>query len=188
LAKKDYYRRDMIFDSEISQKEAFDLFLNSHNTYSRLFNSALRLCGNADDAHDILQEVLTKASRSPKLPEDDPGKRRYIFRSISNEWIDEYRRRQRAEITLVPLEDHQNTSESLFQEEGPPITLEDLEEALCRVNPEEFRTAVLLCDFEQLSYQEVADATNVPIGTVRSRVNRGRIQLRNYLRPLLSAS
>lgn len=147
-----------------------------------IYNFAYRLTGDPDDAADLTQEVLLRVRRG--LPGYRPGSfPAWLWRITRNAFIDELRKRGRRPTVSLPEEvDRIDVGASPSPDEVlNRIRLgEDVQEALLKL-PYEFREAVILCDVVGLSYQEIADVLEVPLGTVRSRIHRGRTMLRDLL-------
>lgn len=146
-----------------------------------IYNFAYRLAGNADDAHDLVQEVLLRVRRG--LDAYTPGSfTGWLWRITRNAFLDEVRRRRRR--PTVPLADEDRGEAGMAPEPHEVLASvrlgEDVQAALLQL-PYEFREAVVLCDVVGLSYDEIAEAVRVPIGTVRSRIHRGRAMLRELL-------
>jgi len=147
-----------------------------------LYNYALRMTGNADDAHDLLQETYLKAFRFWDKYEKGTNVRAWLFRIMKNTYINLYRKAVK-EPDTVDYNDIQNfyniirensTDANDLQEKLFGRLLDDdVTEALESL-PEEFRTVVILCDIEGLTYEEIAEFVECPVGTVRSRLHRGR--------------
>ena len=142
---------------------------------------AYRLTGNSDDAQDLVQEVLLKVRKG--LETYKPGSLEgWLSRITTNTFLDETRRRRRRPVDLLP-EDPDRVLPA-----GPAADValaaevlpDDVQQALARL-PEEYRVAVVLCDVVGLSYQEIGESLDVPVGTVRSRIHRGRALLRKSL-------
>lgn len=148
----------------------------------KIYNFAYRLTGNPDDAHDLVQEVLLRVRRG--LAEYQPGSfDGWLWRITRNAFLDEVRKRKRRPTTPLPEEvDRWDVASSAAADvEYLRITLgDDIQKALLEL-PMEFREAVVLCDVVGLSYEEIALAVAVPIGTVRSRIHRGRKMLRELI-------
>ncbi|MCI0543370.1 MAG: sigma-70 family RNA polymerase sigma factor [Actinobacteria bacterium] len=148
----------------------------------KIYNFAYRLTGNPDDAHDLVQEVLLRVRKG--LADYQPGSfEGWLWRITRNAFLDEIRKRNRRPISPIPDEvDRWETASSAGADiEYDRITLgDDIQKALLDL-PLEFREAVVLCDVVGLSYEEIASAVAVPIGTVRSRIHRGRRMLRGLL-------
>jgi len=148
----------------------------------KIYNFAYRLTGNPDDAHDLVQEVLLRVRRG--LASYQPGSfEGWLWRITRNAFLDDVRRRNRRPTSPLPEEvdrwDAAATDPADIEYDR--ITLgDDIQKALLEL-PIEFREAVVLCDVVGLSYEEIAMAAAVPIGTVRSRIHRGRKMLRGLL-------
>jgi RNA polymerase sigma-70 factor (ECF subfamily) len=146
-----------------------------------LYTVAYRLTGNHDDAQDLVQEVLVRVQRG--LATYRPGSMEgWLSRIATNAFLDDVRRRKRRPLDLVG--DHIESvtggapsADEVVEAEQLP---DDLQDAL-RTLPDEYRVAVVLCDVVGLTYAEIAASLDVPVGTVRSRIHRGRSQLRVVL-------
>jgi RNA polymerase sigma factor (sigma-70 family) len=149
---------------------------------ARVYRLAYRLTGNSHDAEDLTQEVFVRVFRS--LDSYIPGTfEGWLHRITTNLFLDMARRRQR--IRFEGLADE--TESRLGGSEPTPAQAfddrhldGDIHAALMALAPE-YRAAVILCDIEGLSYEEIADTLGVKLGTVRSRIHRGRAQLRQAL-------
>lgn len=148
----------------------------------KIYNFAYRLTGNPADAHDLVQEVLLRVRKG--LEEYQPGSfEGWLWRITRNAFLDEVRRRNRRPTSPLPEDvDRWDVASSAGADvEYGRITLgDDIQKALLEL-PLEFREAVVLCDIVGLSYEEIANAAAVPIGTIRSRIHRGRKMLRGLL-------
>jgi RNA polymerase sigma-70 factor (ECF subfamily) len=154
-----------------------------------LYNYALRMTSNPDDAADLVQETYLKAFRFWDKYEKGTNIRAWLFRIMKNSYINKYRKETK-EPDTVDYDDIQNFYNSIKAESADPNDLQrkifgglledDIAKAL-EALPEEFRTVVILCDIEGLSYEEIAEFVDCPIGTVRSRLHRGRKILRGML-------
>lgn len=152
-------------------------------TYGRkIYNFAYRLTGNPDDSADLVQEVLLRVKRG--LPTYRPGSfEGWLWRITRNAFLDEVRRRKRRPTSPLPEEIDRVPAMS---SPSPDEVLasyrlgEDIQKALLKL-PYDFRESVVLCDIVGLSYEEIATAVAVPVGTVRSRIHRGRKMLRESL-------
>lgn len=148
----------------------------------KIYNFAYRLTGNPDDAHDLVQEVLLRVRRG--LANYQPGSfEGWLWRITRNAFLDDVRRQKRRPTSPLPDEvdrwDRASTESADI--EYARISLgDDIQKALLEL-PFEFREAVVLCDVVGLSYEEIARAVAVPIGTVRSRIHRGRKMMRELL-------
>ena len=149
---------------------------------ARVYRLAYRLTGNSHDAEDLTQEVFVRVFRS--LDSYVPGTfEGWLHRITTNLFLDMARRRQR-----IRFEGLADETEARFggSEPTPAEAFDDrhldgdIHAALMALAPE-YRAAVILCDIEGLSYEEIADTLGVKLGTVRSRIHRGRAQLRQAL-------
>ncbi len=154
-----------------------------------LYNYALRMTSNADDADDLVQETYMKAFRFWDKYEKGTNIRAWLFRIMKNTYINRYRKEVK-EPDTVDYDDIQNFYKSIRYATADPNDLEEkifgglLEDNVARAIeslPEDFRTVVILCDIEGLSYEEIAEFVDSPIGTIRSRLHRGRKMLRAKL-------
>jgi RNA polymerase sigma factor (sigma-70 family) len=146
-----------------------------------LYTVAFRLTGNHDDAQDLVQEVLLRVRRG--LATYQPGSLEgWLSRITTNAFLDEVRRRKRRPLEVVPA----LPERTLGVDPDPDETIsrtrlpEDVQAALAAL-PDDFRAAVVLCDVVGLDYAEIALALDIPPGTVRSRIHRGRALLRKAL-------
>lgn len=174
---------------------AFENLVVAHQR--ALYHFALRLTGNDQDAEDLLQEALLRAYRSFDRFAPGTAFDRWVYRIIYHLFVDGYRHRKRQSVHLTSLDEPIAAEDSDIQREIPDGRPTPDELALRRefqrqvktaltTLPAEFRTAVVLCDVQGLSYEEIAQIMNCSIGTVRSRIHRGRRQLRERLRPYLA--
>ncbi|MDH3498871.1 MAG: sigma-70 family RNA polymerase sigma factor [Acidimicrobiia bacterium] len=148
----------------------------------KIYNFAYRLTANTDDAADLTQEVLLRVKRG--LASYEPGSfEGWLWRITRNAFLDEVRRRQRRPTVPLPDRDdrfHPGSTPSPDEVLAAIRLDENTQNALLKL-PYEFREAVVMCDVIGLSYEEIAAACGVPVGTVRSRIHRGRRQLRELI-------
>ncbi len=155
-----------------------------------LYAAAVRLTRNPADAEDLLQETYLRAYRAFSSFEEGTNLRAWLYRIMTNAYINVYRKRQREPQTISAddvdewylydqLADsgREPSAEAEVLESLPD---EEVQEALAAL-PEQFRLAVLLGDVEGFSYKEIAEILDVPIGTVMSRLHRGRRALQKRL-------
>ena len=159
---------------------SWDDLVRQHS--SRVYRLAYRLTGNQHDAEDLTQEVFVRVFRS--LPSYTPGTfEGWLHRITTNLFLDMARRRQRIRFeglgdqAVGLLRDDEPTPAQAFDARHLDT---DVQQALEALAPE-YRAAVVLCDIEGLSYEEIAATLGVKLGTVRSRIHRGRAQLRAAL-------
>ena len=148
---------------------------------SNLYSAAYRLTRNAADAEDLVQETVLRAYRGFHQFEPGTNLKAWIYRILTNTFINNYRKKQREPQTVSDDEVEDWYLYSKMAEDGSEPSAEasvleslpdeDVQEALSSL-PEPFRIAVLLADVEGFSYKEIAEITGVPIGTVMSRLHR----------------
>ena len=142
---------------------------------------AYRLTGNDADAQDLVQEVLLRVRRG--LETYRPGSLEgWLSRITTNAFLDEVRRRRRRPTVALPDDPDRVLVGAEDAEAALAATTlpDDVQDAI-RALPDDFRAAVVMCDVVGLSYEEIAAELGVPIGTVRSRIHRGRAALRGVL-------
>jgi RNA polymerase sigma-70 factor (ECF subfamily) len=147
----------------------------------RTYRLAYRLSGNAQDAEDLTQETFIRVFRS--LSSYQPGTfEGWMHRITTNLFLDMVRRRNRVRMDPLPEDYDRVPGDEPSPEQAFTATNldPDLQEALDSLAPE-FRAAVVLCDVEGLSYEEIGATLGVKLGTVRSRIHRGRQALRASL-------
>jgi RNA polymerase sigma-70 factor, ECF subfamily len=154
-----------------------------------LYNYALRMTNDPDDAQDLLQETFLKAFRFWDKYEQGTNIRAWLFRILKNSYINRYRRDSK-EPETVDYDEVQNFFTSIRHTSADPNDLQQsifgnlLEDEVAGAIaelPEDFRTVVILSDIEGLTYEEIAEFVDCPVGTVRSRLHRGRKMLRAAL-------
>jgi RNA polymerase sigma-70 factor (ECF subfamily) len=147
-----------------------------------LYNYAMRMTSNPDDAHDLLQETYLKAYRFWDKYEKGTNIRAWLFRIMKNTYINLYRKTVK-EPDTVDYDEIKNFYNTIKDESADPNDLQEklfgqlLDDEVAKALeslPEDFRTVVILCDIEGLTYEEIADFVECPVGTVRSRLHRGR--------------
>jgi RNA polymerase sigma factor (sigma-70 family) len=149
---------------------------------ARVYRLAYRLTGNRQDAEDLTQDVFIRVFRS--LDTYEPGNfRGWIHRITTNLFLDRVRRKSRLRMDGFGdgAEERLPSHEVLPEYAVHDANFDpDIEAALASLS-DEFRVAVVLCDIEGLSYEEISDVLGIKLGTVRSRIHRGRTQLRETL-------
>ncbi len=144
-----------------------------------LYSVAYRLAGNDDDAQDLVQESLIRVRRG--LERYEPGSLQgWLARIVTNVFLDEMRRRKRRPTDALPDDPGPVLPPAPAADQVYTGLSAEIQRALSAL-PDDFRVPVVLCDVSDLSYEQIAEATGVPIGTVRSRLHRGRRMLRAAL-------
>lgn len=156
-----------------------------------LYGMALRLTRDEEKAADLVQEACLKAYRALNSFEPGTNFRAWVFRIMTNTFITDYHRRRREASSVTDLENRSHyqrfvgsgstrTAKQAESQLLDKMMSDDIKSALDDL-PEDFRQAVLLCDVEGFSYKEIAEILDCPIGTVMSRLYRGRRMLQNML-------
>jgi RNA polymerase sigma-70 factor (ECF subfamily) len=171
------------------RQQEFEGLIEPH--LNSLFSTALRMTHNQNDAEDLVQDTLFKAFRAFEQYQKNTNFRAWAFRILVNTYITAYRKaiRQPQKISYDDLEEfylYKKLDESIALQETPKEDFlenffeDDVKDALEKL-PYQFRLVVLLCDVEGFSYNEIAKIIDAPLGTVMSRLYRGRKLLQRNL-------
>jgi len=178
--------------SSLSDSELASIFEADALPYlDQLYGTALRMTRSPADAEDLVQDTYAKAFAAFRSYEQGTNLRAWLFRILRNTFINNYRKAQRQpssgpseELTdgqLLDLEQRNSGGVRSAENEALERLGDDEIAAAMATIPEDFRTAVYLADVEGFSYKEIADIMETPVGTVMSRVHRGRKALRALL-------
>jgi RNA polymerase sigma-70 factor (ECF subfamily) len=165
------------------EEEAWELIIQRY--HRRVFNIAYQFVGRVEEAEDLTQEIFLKLFHS--LDKFDLGASlvNWLVRVAKNHCVDYYRKKRREMAAMIQDEEVLALARARGQTPFGQLANREssgrLREALARL-PEHLRTAVLMRDIQDLSYQEIADRLGIPEGTVKSRINRGRAELARRLR------
>ena len=154
-----------------------------------LYNFALRLSGESEEAKDLLQETFLKAYRFFDKFQQGTNCKAWLFRIMKNSYINRYRKAQKApeSVDFDAVSDFYHSirpdgeTGNNMQQEVFSQLLDDQVVTAVEKLPSDFRTVVILSDLEDFTYEEIAEFVDCPVGTVRSRLHRGRRLLREYL-------
>lgn len=182
-ARVDEARRRRFFQSEVER------------LMDRLYGTGLRLTRNRADAEDLVAEALTTAWSRLETLNDLQAFEKWVFRILTNTFVSRQRRRRETPATELERDDEEGDPEALFDRLHQPFLLwwdnpeqrlldrlacKDIERALDGLQ-DPFRLAVVLVDLEGFTYAEAAESLSVPVGTVRSRLSRGRRLLQDAI-------
>ncbi len=171
------------------RREAFGLLVERYQ--NRLFHSLLHLLGSTEDAQDAAQEAFVNAFEKLGSFRGQSQFYSWLFRIAFNTAVSSKRKSRRMSVSLEARRDASGLEPSDGNPTSEPSYAMDVSDRQRLVQQalselcEEFRTALVLKEMDGMSYEEIADVVNVPLGTVRSRIHRARLELREKLSALL---
>ncbi|TVQ65685.1 MAG: sigma-70 family RNA polymerase sigma factor [Balneolaceae bacterium] len=178
---------DLMEQLQQGAHEAFDLIV--HRFKDRLHNFLYRYTHNTEDSEDLVQETFLRVYRSRHSYQRIAKLSTWIFTIASNLAKTLYKKKQRMQTFTIHADESDSESrefeirdDALLPDEELHLgnSMKELEKALMLLN-EDFREAIVLRDIQQLSYEEISDITGVAMGTVKSRINRARIQIQELI-------
>jgi RNA polymerase sigma-70 factor, ECF subfamily len=180
---------DQAYETDAAAAERFQR--DAIPLIDQLFGAALRLTRNQADAEDLVQETMLRAYVGFRSFRDGTNLKAWLYRILHNKWINAYRKHQRqpAQVWMDEFTDRHAARYAATAPTGLRSAEVEVLEALPDLEiqsallslPEEFRMAIYYADVEGFSYAEIADIMNCPMGTVVSRLHRGRTRLRELL-------
>jgi RNA polymerase sigma factor (sigma-70 family) len=177
MSNKNKAKKDEIFDNELlPHVDALTTF-------------AFHLTYNEEDARDLVQDTFLKAYKSIDSYVEGTNSKAWLFKILKNAYINEYRKKSKRptevdfEDFLAYLEKDDLTNQGAQDFRMDVFKNQMGDEVTIAINslPMDFKTVILLCDIEEFTYEEISKITDIPIGTVRSRLHRGRKMLREKL-------
>ncbi len=172
-------------------RAAFDELVRKYE--KRVYNLAYRLSGHYDDANDISVDAFVRVFQALKMFRGDANFSTWLFRIVTNVYLDRRKRtRNKQHVSLEEYIELEENSVARQIEDPGPVPGEIVEtnernrllQGAVRDLPHDQRTMILLYHTEGLSYEEIATVLDLPIGTVKSRLNRARLKLRDKLGPI----
>jgi RNA polymerase sigma-70 factor, ECF subfamily len=141
---------------------------------------ALYLCGNAERADDLVQDTVVKAWQHLSSFTEGTNLRAWLFRILRNTFLTDIRK-QRMQVSIVNTETHDAEQVGIAPPQQQTLDHKDMLKALAKLSPSQ-RTAIILVGAEGFTYQEAAEICGCPVGTIKSRVNRARVELLELLK------
>jgi len=185
----------LIKKSQSGDVESFEFLISSYD--KRAYNIAYRVMGNEEDAKDMAQEALIRVFRSLKDFKGQSAFSTWLYRIVTNVCLDELRRRKNKKYvsmdSTIQTDSGELHIELCSDKETPEIVYERVEQreliknAIRELN-EDYRSVIVLRDIQGFSYDEISNILDCSLGTVKSRINRGRTMLRDKLKSSMELS
>jgi RNA polymerase sigma factor (sigma-70 family) len=156
-----------------------------------MYNFAFRLTNDEDDANDLVQDTYLKAFRFISSFEEGTNAKAWLFRILKNSFINDFRKKSKepSKVDYQDVETTYNSEEDAETNQTVDLRAESVQDLIgdeiaTALNslPVDFRTVIILCDVEGFTYEEMAKILDIPIGTVRSRLHRARMLLKDKLK------
>jgi RNA polymerase sigma-70 factor (ECF subfamily) len=178
---------ELVGKCRTGDREAWEVIVRRR--HSRVYRLACRFTGRFDEAEDLTQEVFLKVYRTLHLYRAESGALdTWIVRVARNHFIDHYRKHKTERLQTDSLEDQREAAVAVTAGTVTPGQELERKEAASQVHrllarlPDDQREAVILRDLEEYTYEEISGILDLPVGTVKSRINRGRIELARLAR------
>ncbi|HHY83600.1 MAG TPA: sigma-70 family RNA polymerase sigma factor [Clostridiales bacterium] len=170
--------------------QAFEELISTYE--KKIYNYCLRMTNSREDAEDLTQEVFVRVYKSIKTFKGSSQLATWIYRIAHNVCIDKYRKSKASVVSISQLKNQEDEREIELPSRSPSpedhvIRSEQqklLLQCINRLKPE-YRSVIILRDIQHYSYEEISDILNVPLGTVKSHINRARAALREAVRQFL---
>lgn len=156
-----------------------------------MYNFAFRLTNDEDDANDLVQDTYLKAFRFINSFEEGTNAKAWLFRILKNSFINDFRKKTKepSKVDYQDVETTYNSEEDAETTQTTDLRVETVQDMIgdeianaLNALPVDFRTVIILCDVEGFTYEEMAKILDIPIGTVRSRLHRARMLLKDKLK------
>jgi RNA polymerase sigma factor (sigma-70 family) len=180
-----------------SESEKYGIFDNEFMPHiNAMYNFAFRLTTDEDDANDLVQDTYLKAFRFINSFEKGTNAKAWLFRILKNSFINDYRKKTKEpnKVDYQEVESYYDSDEMAGTSQTTDLRTETVQEMLgdeianaLNALPVDFRTVIILCDVEGFTYEEMAKILDIPIGTVRSRLHRARMLLKEKLKNYASS-
>ncbi len=181
--------QELIAECLGGQTEAFGTLMERYQ--DRLYHTLVGVVGSADDALDVAQDAAMQAFEKLDSFRGDSAFYSWLFRIALNAAVTRHRKAKRTAVSIDAAREHSGHEPAdphPLADPGFPIEQSERQQAVWTALlelPEDFRTVLVLKEIEGLKYEEIADCLDCPVGTVRSRIHRGRIELRGKLQRIL---